>query len=167
MLEADKLISYMWEWDFNLAGRSQGIVRWCSSVLLDYLLSACGWNVKLPHRSAVTISQREDILCASSLALVHVSSSVRGRAAEPWVSTLKPRNCSAGLKYFSWELQGLFHISPTFHTRRSFYFFSSPRLEGMFEDGRVLLVGTIKHLGFLRNAGLEDVGICINSIIWY
>lgn len=81
MLEADKLISDIWEWDFNLADRSQCIVRRGSSLPLDYLLSVCGWNVKLPHRSALTINEREDaLLCVLSLCLVHVSPTTPGKA---------------------------------------------------------------------------------------
>lgn len=114
------------------------------------------------------ISRGKTSLCASSLALVHVFSNVPGKAAEALVGTLKPGNCSAGLKYFSWELQDLFHISPTFHAGRNFYLFFPPEdLKKCFEDGRVPLVGTIGDLGFLRNVGLEDLGICINCNIWY
>ena len=37
----------------------------------------------------------------------------------------------------------------------------------MFEDGRVPLVETIKHLDFLRGAGPEDHRIRISPNIWY
>lgn len=89
----------------------------------------------------------------------------------PWCMSLslyqaKSGDYSAILKYISWELQDLFHILPTFHARRNLYFFQKTP-EEMFENGRVRRVGTIKHVGFLRNAGLKDLRICISSNIWY
>lgn len=78
MLEADKLISDIWEWDFNIADRSQS-VSYAVVPLFSWL--TYGWNVKLPHRSALTINQREDTLCAFSLTLVHVSCTVPGEAS--------------------------------------------------------------------------------------
>lgn len=38
------------------------------------------------------------------------------------------------------------------------FFLFAQRLEEMFANERAQLVGMVKHLSFLRNAGLEDFG---------
>lgn len=144
MLEADKLISDIWEWDFNLADCSQCIVHCCSSFPLNYLLSVCGWNVKLPHRSALTINESKDnLLCALSLGLVHISSTAPGKAFE----YIEPRESLRYFKVLSWELQDLSQISPTCHAKRSYVFDMLTNLKAMIENERIHLVGTIRDLG--------------------
>lgn len=114
------------------------------------------WDEMLTHRSALTISEREDSLCAFlSLGLVPVFSTAPGKAYG-W--NTEPRELLSYFKIFSLRTIGFILHFTNFSCKEKLFFLYTQRLEEMFANGRVQLVGTVKHLSFVRNTGLEDFG---------